>query len=446
MASLKNRAHFLYAGCCALTLIFCHPHSTVAQLKRTPGSPPVDWRQLDLHQFRISRGTFERRVNEFFSRDGEFWKYTRISDQALTIYSDTQRTVAVWTLHFSRTDEELLQQRRWMPDYGTDNLPLRGLIVCLDPGHIGGEWARTEERWFKIRDDPAIIEWDLNLITAQHIEQKLKQLGATVVWTKMKPEPLTTERPDTLRPLGLLSLWRLLENDFFFAQLNNSGLSGLRELLKRESERIFYRTAEINARSRFVKQQQPDITLAIHFNAAPWGNAENPTLVNTNHLVIFIHGSYMAEELQLEDHRFHLVRKALENDITTERGVAEEIARQYARIWPQWRPANYGAPAWAMPLPESPYVYARNLLANRVFDGPVVFVEGPLMNAADTYPRLLAGDFEGEKLINGKMRRSIFREFAEAVVEGVKEYFSRGELPEPPLPTLHEAATNQSGS
>jgi N-acetylmuramoyl-L-alanine amidase len=439
MASLKKNSPSHRVAIFTLALLLCPPHPCLpSQLNRTPGSPPVQWHLLDEYQFSISRTTFERRVNEFFSRDGEFWKYAKISDQSLTIYSDIHRTIALWTLYFTRPDEEKNTQQRWSPGSGTEDLPLRGLIVCLDPGHIGAEWARTEERWFKIQDDPPIIEWDLNIITARHIEQQLKQLGATVVWTKTQPVPVTTQRPETLRPVALLGLWRYLSDDVTTGRFRTIGLHGLDELLRQESERSFYRYHEITARAEIVRQLHPDITLTIHFNAAPWGDPENPRLVNTNHLVIFIHGSYTAEELQLQDHRFHLVRKALANDIATERAVAEEIARQYARIWPQWRPANYGAPDWAMPLPESPYVYARNLLANRVFDGPVVFVEGPFMNAADTYPRLLAGDYEGEKIIAGKKHRSIFREFAETVVEGLKEYFTRGNLPDPPLPSFGE--------
>ncbi len=432
---------------CSHLLVLClqgflplyFPFTLHGQVTRTPGSAPVEWSQLNKYQYCISRETFERRVNELYSRDGEFWKYAEITDNLLTLYRDSGQTIPVWTLYFTQPDEESLPQPRWSPTLATEELPLRGLVVCLDPGHIGGEWARTEQRWFKIRDDPPIIEWDLNIITARHIEQLLTELGAKVVWTKTQPVPLTTERPDTLRPIAFLSLWHQhsesthkRNTDLF----RTTHLKDLNQLLTAESERIFYRLFEISARAEVVRQLRPDITLAIHFNAAPWTDPENANLVTTNHLVIFIHGSYTADELKLEDHRFHLVRKVLENTSAIELGVAEEIARQYARIWPQWRPANYGAPPWAMPLMESPYIYARNLLANRIYVGPVVFVEGPLMNAADSYPRLLAGDYEGKKLINGKWYRSIFREFAEAVAEGVKEYYIRGAFLDPPLPSL----------
>ncbi len=405
-------------------------------LTRTAGSPSVDWSLLDEYQFRITRDEFENRVNEIFSRDGAFWQYCRIDEEKLIIYRDASRVVPAWVLYFSPNVQSLTERTRWLPTTGTDAMPLRGLVVCLDPGHIGGEWARTEQRWFRIGDDPPIVEWELNLITSLHIQRLLQELGATVVWTKTEPQPVTPERPDTLRGIALLGLWRFASGPELSHRANNGGLDALREMLILESERVFYRFFEISARAEIVRNLNPHITIAVHYNAAPWGDPDHPRLVNTNHLVLFVHGSYMAEELKLEDHRFHLVRKTLANDTKIERGLAEEIGRQYARIWPQWRPANYGAPSWAMPLPESPYVYARNLLASRVFEGPVVFVEGPLMNAHDTYPRLLAGDYDGEREINGKMFRSIHREYAEAVVAAIAAFFTRGSLPDAPLPVV----------
>lgn len=414
------------------------PASRAAPLPRTAGSARIDWTLLDDYQFRITRVDFETRVNEIFSRDGEFWKYTRVDDEKLIIYRDATRIIPVWTLYFALPQEHSTERKRWQPAFSSDSRPLRGLVVCLDPGHIGGEWARTEHRWFRIGEDPPIIEWELNLLTSRHIEAKLTELGATVVWTKTDTNPSTDYRPYSLRNVALLGLWRFASGPEIQHRASEGFLPELIRFLDVESNRVFYRFFEISARAERVRVLSPHITIAVHYNAAPWGDPDNPRLVNTNHLVIFVHGSYMADELKLEDHRFHLVRKVLANDIIVERGVAEEIARQYARIWPQWRPANYGAPPWTMPLPESPYVYARNLLANRLFEGPVVFVEGPFMNSNDAYPRLLAGDYEGLREINGQMVRSIHREYAEAVVEGLREFFTRGALPEPPLPTLGE--------
>jgi hypothetical protein len=72
----------------------------------------------------------------------------------------------------------------------------------------------------------------------------------------------------------------------------------------------------------------------------------------------------------------------------------------------------------------SPYVFARNLSASRLFPGPVVYAEGPYMNALDAYARLIAGDYEGKREIQGRIYQSIFRDYAEALAEGVFHYFA----------------------
>ena len=71
----------------------------------------------------------------------------------------------------------------------------------------------------------------------------------------------------------------------------------------------------------------------------------------------------------------------------------------------------------------NPYVVARNLAANREYDGPVVCTEPYFMNNKVVYQRLLAGDYDGVRTFNGKSYGSIFREYADCVAQGlVKAY------------------------
>jgi hypothetical protein len=80
----------------------------------------------------------------------------------------------------------------------------------------------------------------------------------------------------------------------------------------------------------------------------------------------------------------------------------------------------------------NPYVWSRNLVANRAFPGPVIFVEGPYMNDRAIYKRLQAGDYEGEQEIGGVRYRSLFREFAEIMHAAVLETCGWKPEPEPP--------------
>jgi hypothetical protein len=47
------------------------------------------------------------------------------------------------------------------------------------------------------------------------------------------------------------------------------------------------------------------------------------------------------------------------------------------------------------------------------------------MNSEVVWERVQAGDYEGEQMIGGEMRRSIFREYADAVVDGLRVYYSK---------------------
>ena len=71
----------------------------------------------------------------------------------------------------------------------------------------------------------------------------------------------------------------------------------------------------------------------------------------------------------------------------------------------------------------SGYVYARNLLATRLYRCPVVYCEPYVMNSHEAYDRIQAGDYEGTHNINGIERKSIFREYADSVADGLAEYY-----------------------
>ena len=50
------------------------------------------------------------------------------------------------------------------------------------------------------------------------------------------------------------------------------------------------------------------------------------------------------------------------------------------------------------------------------------------MNSRFVFARIQAGDYEGKRDFGGVMRKSIYREYADAVAEGILEYYSRRSL------------------
>jgi hypothetical protein len=47
------------------------------------------------------------------------------------------------------------------------------------------------------------------------------------------------------------------------------------------------------------------------------------------------------------------------------------------------------------------------------------------MNSKDVFARIEAGDYEGTRNINGVERKSIFREYADGVADGLVDYYSK---------------------
>ena len=83
----------------------------------------------------------------------------------------------------------------------------------------------------------------------------------------------------------------------------------------------------------------------------------------------------------------------------------------------------------ALALDRSSYIWARNLLANRLYRCPVIFLEPYVMNSNEVHTRIQAGDYEGNKFILGKQRSSIYREYADAVTRGLTTYYRSRRTP-----------------
>jgi hypothetical protein len=77
-----------------------------------------------------------------------------------------------------------------------------------------------------------------------------------------------------------------------------------------------------------------------------------------------------------------------------------------------------------LPVSGQPYLWARNLLANRLYRCPVIFMEPYVMNSITDHSRIKLGDYNGTRDINGTPRVSIIREYADALAEGLKQAYA----------------------
>ena len=370
---------------------------------------PPDWQRLEVWQETITKEDFERILISHFVTGTDWEEWIRIADDRVLV--ETGGGEEPFVLRFAKKGGELPVRREWkrpedLPK-APEGKPLLGIHIAIDAGHIGGKWAKMEERWLVVENHPPVREGDMTILVAKLIQPELEKLGAKVSLVRKKLEPITPLRPKSLR--------KVAED-----RLNPDSQAALQRL----AQRLFYRTAEIRARAELVNRVlKPDLVLCLHFNADPWGDPSNPELVDRSHFHLLLNGAYTDGEVALADQRFALLEKLLTRSFAEEIRIGSVCASAFVEA--------SGLPPYEYPtgssnvicVPGQPYLWFRNLLANRLYQCPVLFYEPYVMNSKTDHPRMVAGDYEGMKTIEGKKKKSIFREYTDAVVDGLKQYY-----------------------
>ncbi|MBI1884042.1 MAG: N-acetylmuramoyl-L-alanine amidase [Chlamydiae bacterium] len=384
--------------------------------------PKICWDRLEKYHDTLTEKEFWDAI-EIYSQDGSIYHYLHVTSQYVDIFRNDQKTKpAVFRLFLAKNTSS----KRTIRNFATkieflrgrsSARPLKGLKILLDPGHIGGAYAEMEERILRVENHEPIQEADLNLKTALLLKKRLTDLGARVYLTKENFEPVTHKRPKDFR--------KEAEKKICGSQISPVVGENLKWAIQKETERLFYRKAEIKARAERAKRIRPDFTLCLHFNAAP-ATPQNPW-VEDNRLVIFTHGSYGASEVKEEEERFRLFSKLLEGSHKIELILSDAIAKKMAEDT-KLPYVEYSPSPQYYRVNENPYLYARNLAANRLFPGPVIYLEPYYQNNILVRDRILAGDYEGEKTFQGRPYKSIFREYADSVADGILIFFSSPSL------------------
>jgi hypothetical protein len=391
------------------------------------GSKPR-WDVLEQYQQTITHDEFAHLVNDVYCTHGFSPDLIQINDDTarILVNRDAQK---FFILRFAANDAARKPvPRLWRPAKSLPpsrpKKPLSGLKIALDPGHLGGEWAKMEERWFQVGDSKPVQEGDLTLRVARLLAPRLRELGAKVSFVRNSDEPTTAKRPDDFRELARKIL---IKNGVPQPRTDvlDPNDPAKEHTLRWQSEILFYRYSEIRRRAARVNfKLHPDLVLCLHFNAEGWGDPNSPSLTDVNHLHLLVNGSYLAEELEFDDERFEMVRRLLSRAYDEELPLADTVAVAMARVT-GLPPYQYPTTNSTTRVGASGYVYARNLLATRIYRCPVVYCEPYVMNSNDVFARIQAGDYEGTRSVNGVERKSIFREYADSVAEGLVDYYSK---------------------
>jgi N-acetylmuramoyl-L-alanine amidase len=418
--------HSLIRHSSFLLLIFL-PALQAADNISVLGSKP-QWSVLEHYQETITRDDFARLIQSVYCTHGFAPDLIEINEKTARLMMN-RSAQEFFTLRFAANDAERKPvPRLWRPAKSLpaprSNKPLSGLKIALDPGHLGGKWAKMEERWFQVGPSEPVQEGDLVLRVARLLAPRLRELGAKVSFIRNSNEPIMAKRPDDFQELARKIL---IKNGVPQPRTDvlDPNEPAKEQTIRWQSEILFYRYSEIRRRAALVNfKLHPDLVLCLHLNAEGWGDPNNPTLTDTNHLHLLVNGSYLAEELEFDDERFEMIRRLLSRAYGEELPLADTIAAAMAR--------ETGLPVYQYPTTNSTtkvgtsgYVYARNLLATRLYRCPVVYCEPYVMNSKDVFARIQVGDYKGARAINGLERKSIFREYADSVVDGLVDYYSK---------------------
>ena len=336
-------------------------------------------------------------------------------------YADWQKVMDVDLLagqsviRYWRTAEEIAAAR------AEADLPLTGLHLALDPGHIGGKWAEAEGRQFRIAaDDFYVREGELVLEVAQRVRAQLVGLGAQVT--------LLREANVRVNPKGPIDYLERAAQQVpaptgaSLAALIDYGLA-----LRARAVRLSIVSGDLAERARLVNEViQPDALISLHINAAAWPSSESVSeseseserqLVASNHVHVLIFGCMSEGELQSGRQQAQLAVKLGNDSGAAEHLLGAALAEALA--------AGTGLPAStyegrnAIRLDAgNTYLFARNLLLLRSVECPTVLLEPYVANSVPVYPRIqaaLANRATGAPLTED----DILVEYADAVVAGV---------------------------
>ncbi len=384
------------------------------------GSLP-DWSELDPYQYTISRDEFVYLLKHCYARSPEeFDNFITIEpDRALILKQSNHPEAGWYDLRF-RSEHRLSGDapKYWrgpteLPDLPTNSSkPLQDILIAIDPGHIGGKWVTWDDRHFRIgRDTIEVREGEMTLKVAKILKRDLEILGATVLLTRDENEPVTSERVETLQN----------EARSYLLERGKVPSPGL---IASTAKAMFAISSEIRSRGDLVNDSlKPDLALCLHFNASPWTNPRRPSFRSANHLHLLINGCYSEGEIAEDDTRLEMLLRILQRVYHQELDMANEIS--YTMESETRLPAFHYDGTSGMAVNDNELVWARNLLANRVFECPVIFFEPYCMNHEDIHARVQAGEYDGLREFEGIYRKNIYQEYADGVTAGLVNYFRK---------------------
>ncbi|MEM6800049.1 MAG: hypothetical protein AAF696_01530, partial [Bacteroidota bacterium] len=335
------------------------------------------------------------------------------------------------------THAQLLPQKKVLAD-SAKVLPLAGIKVALDPGHIAAnmEIAELEGKYVKMAPSSSnqqerieFFEARLNLATAHLIREELEEMGAKVLMTRSE---------GGISTFGM-DYWTWKEEKWD-STLKTAELNGdLSEeqaryyRSKAPEDKIFnhfYVREDLRNRAKLVNEFAPDLTIIIHYNvhAPNWmkrNDAGEFTPTEANYAMAFVPGAFMEGELDQELDRVDFLRLLLfPEDVYASIRLSDLFLKYSKDLTGVERVKEAEGLSYldkACVLTDYQGVYARNLSLSRMIKGPLVYGESLCQDNAAESLMLNKKELEVEGIWVSDRVKAV----AESYVKAVRDYIRK---------------------
>jgi len=403
----------------------------------------ANYKDFDAYQETVSYQEVFEKINRYVKHDHNIEPYYTLTHAGLYIFAshdDKQHNKPEFVLRFGTR----VKPKSFVFKRGDDrSKPLHGLRVAIDPGHLGGDMARVEERFIDMihpvkKTRIQFAEGDLTLWTAQILRSYLVKVGATVFVTREKRgQPVcrqsfaewcvqefgVTQEDDwlsssvqekLLRYVATLSPGRQKE---FTERLESAEKQSSQlniQYIKQALFRLGYNVRDLQARAQKINAFNPHITIVMHYNA----NGQSSDVSSDDYNLTFIPGSFLKGELASQSARYEFVRMLVTDDIDESLYLSQSVVKRMETLLhvPTMKSPSY---LKDNVLFVQPGIYCRNLILTRLIHGPLCYGETLIQNNLKEAELLGTNDFDCE----GIMVPSRVADVARAYFEGVCECF-----------------------
>jgi N-acetylmuramoyl-L-alanine amidase len=293
---------------------------------------------------------------------------------------------------------------------------LQGYKIAIDPGHIAGsmEIAKLEHRFIEMTlagKKVTFCEGDLTLTVAKMLKEKLEKEGATVFLTRSQPN--TTTYGNSFKHWRKTYLPSILGD--LLARRKISKWEHYRLLKRARDTEIlhdYFLPRDLEMRASLINAFNPDLTMVIHFNAAPQKKKWNMP-VKENFNMTFMSGGFFADDLSTSMERMEFLNLLVLANFDKSARLSSNVVKEFAKqLNVPTIPTKNNIPYLnKLSIFVSEGVYCRNLKLCRVVNSPLCYGES------------LYQDNEKEALLIFSDKNKRMNQVATAYFNAIVKYF-----------------------